>query len=299
MRSASHVVIKAAAGAVSKAAAGALVSAVGLGLSLVACSGASPKDCQYGQYWDPNTESCMAGGGGQCPPGMMWNGQTCMQGGGQQCPQGMMWNGQTCVAGGSPQCPQGTMWNGQTCAPGGGGVNCPAGTQWNGQNCAPGGGGQQCPPGTQWNGQQCAPAMMGGGGCQPAGQLDPITQQAIGAGLPAFGQQQAPGASPVGGVISGNFQPGQCVEVQVQLEAGRCYTAVGVGAPGEEVDLQLAAPLPASVPVPPFAQDNTQGNQAVLGQSPNCFRAMLPTPAKFVLKVSAGQGPAAAQLYAK
>ncbi|MFO0612144.1 MAG: hypothetical protein U0414_06140 [Polyangiaceae bacterium] len=136
-----------------------------------------------------------------------------------------------------------------------------------------------------------------GRGCQPAGQLDPISAQALGAAVTGYGQQQAAGAQPVGGMISGNFQPGQCVEVQVTLQAGKCYTAVGLGAPGEEVDLQLAAPIPSAVPVPPFAQDQGQGNNAVLGANPNCFRAMFPTPAKFVLKVSAGQGPAGAQLY--
>lgn len=263
----------------------------------MACGGASARDCQYGQYWDPNTETCMAGGG-QCPQGMMWNGQTCVAGGGQ-CPQGMTWNGQTCVAGASPQCPQGMMWNGQTCVAGGG-QQCPQGTMWNGQACVASGG-QQCPAGQTWNGQMCVPGGgfpgIGGGGCQPAGQLDPVSAQALQAAVMGYGQQQAQGASPVGGMISGNFQAGQCVEVQVTLNPGKCYTAVGLGAPGEEVDLQLAAPLPGAIPAPPFAQDQGTGNNAVLGANPNCFRAMFPTPAKFVLKVSAGQGPAGAQLY--
>ena len=274
------------------------VPVFGLGMAVSGCSGASARDCQYGQYWDAATETCLQGGG-QCPQGMQWNGQTCVQGGGQQCPQGMMWNGQTCVAGSAPQCPQGTVWNGQTCAAGGA-PNCPQGTVWNGQNCAAGAG-PQCPAGQQWNGQACVASGGGfpgmGSACQPAGQLDPVSNQALQAAVMGYGQQQAAGAQPVGGMISGNFQPGQCVEVQVTLQAGKCYTAVGLGAPGEEVELTLGAPLPGGVPVPPFAQDQGTGNNAVLGGSPNCFRAMFPTPAKFTLKVSSGQGPAGAQLY--
>jgi len=111
--------------------------------------------------------------------------------------------------------------------------------------------------------------------------------------------QQAPGATPVGSAIAGNFQAGQCLEVQVMLNPGKCYTAIGLGLPNEEVDVQLAPNVPAGVPAPAFAEDQTTGPNAVLGGGQNCFKwaAPVPMPAKLILRVSNGQGIAAAQLY--
>jgi hypothetical protein len=113
--------------------------------------------------------------------------------------------------------------------------------------------------------------------------------------------QQAPGATAVGAPLTGNFQAGQCVEVQVTLNPGKCYTAVGFGSPGEDVHLELAAALPSAFPIPPFAQDNTTGSTAVLGGGGNCVKwpGPVPMPVKLVLRVASGQGMAAAQLYEK
>jgi hypothetical protein len=239
--------------------------------SVMAACGSSPEaSCPPGSFFDPNMGQCTNQMGGGCPPGTMWNGAQCAPQGGMACPPGQSWNGAQCAP--APQCPPGTQWQNNTCAPMGGvgGV----------------GGGM---------------GGLGGSGCSPASPLDPMMAGAATQGLGLLAQQHAPGATPVGGTnLAGNFQPGQCLEVQVTLNPGKCYTAVGQGAGVSEVELQLAAPLPGPL-AQPFAQDNTTGAMAVLGGAPNCFRApgIFPIPAKFVLKAGAGQGAAAAQLYEK
>jgi hypothetical protein len=213
------------------------------------------------------------------------------------CMQGQMYDEATgqCMAS-QPMCPQGTMWNGMQCAPmGGGGTNCPAGTQWNGQTCAAAGGGVGGVGGAGGG----IPGL-GGGSCPPAQALDAMAGMAATQGLNLLAQQNAPGAKAVGSPLAGNFQAGQCLEVQVTLNPGKCYTAIATGAGPTEVDVQLQLPLP-----PPgnqtIAQDNASGPMAVLGKSPDCFKnpSPFPAPMKLVLKVPAGQGMAAAQLYEK
>jgi len=230
-------------------------------LVISACASTNSANCPMGQYYDPNMGRCTMQGG-MCPPGQVLGQQGCVMQ--QGCPPGQMFNGQQCVVQQSP---------------------CPPGQQWNGATCVQGGG---------FGG-------MGGAACTPAQPLDPTSAAAVTQTLPFLGAQHAPGATPVGGALSGNFQPGQCLEMQVTLAPGKCYTAVGTGAGPQEVDVQLVASLPSPVPIPPFAQDNSTGPQAVMGGSPNCFRnpGPLPVPVKLVLKVTAGQGLAAAQLYEK
>lgn len=236
------------------------------GLALAGCSSNHGYDCPQGQYYDQNTGSCMMGGGmgGQCPPGTLMGPQGCYPAqGGSQCPPGQVFTGQGCVAQGA-----------------------------------------QCPQGQQWNGQQCVPTfgtgMLGATTCQPAAPLDAASTQMVSQTLPPFGMQQAgPNSRPVGNALAGNFQPGQCLEMQVTLNPGKCYTAVGLGSAGEEVDLQLVPAIPSPVPVPPLATDQGTGPTAVMGGGNNCVKwaAPLPGPMKFVLRVTSGQGMAAAQLY--
>jgi hypothetical protein len=248
--------------------------------SVAACSASQSADCPPGQYYDDASGSCFAGGG-QCPPGQMWNGQGCVVAGGSQCPPGQMWNGQYCAPTTGGACPAGQAWNGQACVPQP--VACPAGQSWNGQACVAVGGGLLSAP------------------CTPAQALDPSTNVIATQALTPLAMQQAPGATAVGAPASGNFQPGQCIEVQVTLNPGKCYTAVAMGSPGEEVDVQLAPAIPPPLPSVPFAQDNQTGSTAVMGGNGSCFKwaAPIPTPAKLVLRVPSGQGMAAAQLFEK
>lgn len=122
--------------------------------------------------------------------------------------------------------------------------------------------------------------------------LDPIARQHVPAGARA-----------VGSALAGLFKPGQSLEQDVQVQPGKCYTAVATGVPTiQNIDVQLLAtsPLPGVV-APVLAQDQTLGATAVLGAQPNCFHWALGVSAPLRLKVTvtAGEGIAAAQLYEK
>jgi len=119
----------------------------------------------------------------------------------------------------------------------------------------------------------------------------------------AVATQNAPGAKAVGTVVAGNFQQGQVMETQVQMNPGKCYTVVGAAVPTvQNLDIELVPLMPVpGLASPVMAADQTQGPTAVVGAAPNCFKWALPVggPMKVVLRVSAGQGMAAAQVYEK
>jgi hypothetical protein len=110
------------------------------------------------------------------------------------------------------------------------------------------------------------------------------------------------GAKPVGSLLAGNFQTGQTLEAQVQLQPQKCYTIVATAlAPVSELNLQLVATTPLPNVSPVLATDSETGPTAVIGKKPNCYRwpFPLPAPAKVVLQVTGGSGLAAVQVYEK
>jgi hypothetical protein len=120
--------------------------------------------------------------------------------------------------------------------------------------------------------------------------------------LDGLATAEAPGAKAIGSPLVGNFQAGQTLESQVQLQPGKCYTVVAAGMPPVgEVNVQFVAAtmIPGMAPV--LAQDQDSGAQAVLGRKPNCYKWAAPfsAPVKLVLQVAAGSGIAAAQVYEK
>ncbi len=184
----------------------------------------------------------------------------------------------------------------------------------------------QCPPGQVFDGHYCvmqgappptgtttappptatttAPPPPPGPSGPSATPLDPTAAAAATQLLAPLAAQHAPaGATPLGSVIAGQFTQGQQLEQQIQMQPGRCYTVVGVGLPPvQNLDIQLV-PMVAipGMTSPVIASDQTQAPQAVLGEKPNCFKWAAPfaAPVKVVVKVSAGQGVAAAQVYEK
>jgi hypothetical protein len=134
--------------------------------------------------------------------------------------------------------------------------------------------------------------------------LDPTQAQAATALITPLGQQHAPaGAKAVGSAIAGNFQQGQSLESQIQINPGKCYTIVGVGLPqvaNLDISLSLISLIPG-IPGATLAADNTVGSTAIVGDKPNCFKSMSPisTPVKLVMTVSQGSGVAAAQVFEK
>jgi hypothetical protein len=149
------------------------------------------------------------------------------------------------------------------------------------------------------------PSILGGAPAGPqATPIDPAAAAAVQPILNQLALSKAPaGAKPIGSVMAANFQQGQQLEAQVQMDPGKCYTVVGAGLPPAvtELNIQLVAvtPLPGTAPV--LAVDNTTGAQAVLGEKPNCYKWAWPiaAPVKVVVSVAGGAGLAAAQLYAK
>jgi len=163
--------------------------------------------------------------------------------------------------------------------------------------------------------QQPPPNQPPPGQPQPAPAQPPPQQQASGQATPispamavgvtpvmqGMAMQEAPGMQPDGSAIAGQFQQGQILEQQFNLQAGKCYTVVAVGIGITELDVFIQVQPVPQFPAQTMAQDNQQGAQAVLGGRSNCFKNPLPIggPAKLVLKATAGSGMAAAQLYSK
>lgn len=175
----------------------------------------------------------------------------------------------------------------------------PAGTQPPPAGTAPGG--FQLPgiPGLPAPGGTTAPQQGSSGGL--AARIDPNFAAAATGPLMLFAQQQAPGMQREGNVAAAQFQEGQTLEEPVNLQPGKCYTVLAVGAGTQEVDITLVAvtPLPGTSPV--LAQDSGSGTSASLGGRGNCFKWSLPVGinAKYVIKATRGQGIIAAQLYSK
>jgi hypothetical protein len=194
----------------------------------------------------------------------------------------------------------------------------------------------QCPPGQYFDGQFCqmpgaAPGAMPGAqpgaaptaaypGAAPAPTaapppvpvataasgptatpLDPAAASMATQALAPLAQQNAPGAKPIGSPIAGQFQQGQTLEGQVQMQSGKCYTVIGVGLPPiQNLDIQLAPFMPvAGLPAAVVAQDQTVGPQAIIGEKASCYRSMFPMPMKVIVTVSQGSGVAAVQVYEK
>jgi hypothetical protein len=166
---------------------------------------------------------------------------------------------------------------------------------------------QPYPPTTDPNAVPGAVPPAGMPPTQPSAPLatpiDPSAAAAVQPVLSQLASTKAPaGAKPIGSVMAANFQTGQALEAQVQMEPGKCYTVVGAGVPPvTELDLKLVAITPMAGMAPILAVDNSTGLQAVLGEKPNCFKWAWPiaAPVKVVVTVTAGSGLAAAQLFGK
>ena len=107
---------------------------------------------------------------------------------------------------------------------------------------------------------------------------------------------------PLTEVIAAQFKPGQSMEQTVQLLAGKCYSALAVGAGISEMNIKLVAlqPIPG-VQNPVLATDKTTGSSAALGPAGQCFKWSLPigVNAKVIYTAAAGQGVAAGRVYVK
>jgi hypothetical protein len=199
--------------------------------------------------------------------------------------------------------------NGQPAA-----VQCPPGQIYDGRLCqtvgaTPGGTTPTTttPPATTPAATGTAPTTIPGVNTTATGPtatpLDPTQAQAATQLITPLGAQHAPGAKAVGSAIAGNFQTGQSLEAQVQMNPGKCYTVVGVGLPPvTNLDIALVPALPIpGLPAATMAADNTVASTAIVGDKPNCFKWAFPMSGmmKVVMTVSQGSGVAAAQVFEK
>lgn len=196
----------------------------------------------------------------------------------------------------APACPPGQLFDGRYCqmsppASGSGGGNA-------------GGSGTAVPPAPEPESPQAPLGVVTSSCATPAVPIDLSAAQAATSLLPALaGAKAMPGAKAVGSPIAASFQQGQCVEVTVNMNPGKCYSVVGSGLPPvQNLDLSLvaAATLPG-LPQVVAASDSSVGPTSVLGEAPNCFKWALPVAGtmKLIVRVSSGQGLAAAQVFEK
>jgi hypothetical protein len=188
----------------------------------------------------------------------------------------------------APQCPPGQYFDGQICQTQGAPAAAPAATAAPAPGAAP-------PPGAP------APVVTAQAG-PTATPLDPAAAAAATQAINLVAPQSAPGAKPVGSAIAGQFQQGQSLEGQVQMQPNKCYTLIGVGLPPvQNLDIQLA-PFVAmpGLPAMVLAADQTVGPNAVIGEKAACYKSgPIAVPMKVIVTVSQGSGVAAVQVYEK
>ncbi|MFZ5894441.1 MAG: hypothetical protein ACOY0T_25490 [Myxococcota bacterium] len=203
---------------------------------------------------------------------------------------------------GATQCPPGQYFDGQMCQTPGAAVGQPQPAPTTPAATTPGATPGATTPGATPGATPAAPVATSAPGT-PAQPLDPSAAAAATALLTPLAQQSAPGAKAMGTAVAGNFQQGQVLETQVQMNPGKCYTVVGAALPTvTNLDIELVPLMPVpGLASPVMAADQTQGSTAVVGAAPNCFKWALPVggPMKVVVRVSAGSGIAAAQVFEK
>jgi hypothetical protein len=257
-----------------------------------------PPNYAQGGYQQP-------GGGYQQPqPGGGY--QQPQPGGGYQQPQ----------PGGQPQ-PQPQPQPGGQPAPQGGGGNpfpfpIPGFPGGGGTQPAPQGGGTQ--PAPQGGGGSPFPFPIpgfpggggGGGGTQPSGggggsaqPLDPNLAQAAMVGIFPLEAQHARGMQKIGAPIAGNFQQGQSLSQDFQLQPNKCYTVLANSSGISELDAQIQVVTPMGAQA--AASDNTTGASAIVGGGGQCWTYQVPLAAtgRMTIIARTGGGLAAAQLYMK
>jgi hypothetical protein len=194
-------------------------------------------------------------------------------------------------------------------------VQCPPGQFFDGQYCQVQG---QPPPNTAAQPTAAPPpaaptTAQSGTTTTPAGDvhtseagpnaapLDPNAAAAATVLLTPLAQQHmVAGSKAVGSAIAGQFQQGQSLQHQIQMQPGKCYTIVAAGAPPvAEVNIQLTPAIPGINLT--AAADQDTGATAVIGKKPNCFKWALPAPGpmNLILSVAGGNGIAAAQVFEK
>lgn len=149
-------------------------------------------------------------------------------------------------------------------------------------------------------------APAAGGVTGTAQVIDPSLAAAATTVLGGLASTNAPGASPVGVVMAGNFQQGQTLEQTLNMEPGKCYTVVGSSIGVQQLDATATAVTPLPGLSPQFGsatgKAGVAGSQVVMGPKDKCLKLALSpiaVPMKVTITAAKGAGLAAAQIYAK
>jgi hypothetical protein len=156
------------------------------------------------------------------------------------------------------------------------------------------------PPATAPTGTGMPTAATTGTG--PATPIAPMLAAGVQPILVQMGQTEAQGAQPDGSPFAGQFAAGQTLEQTINIKGNGCYTIVAASIGIQQLDITLVIqPAPQLQPIT-VAQSSGAGANATLGgKATGCWRN--PTPfagqGKVILRATAGQGLAAAQVFSK
>lgn len=148
------------------------------------------------------------------------------------------------------------------------------------------------------------PATAGFSG-MPGGTAAPAkVTTALSASMTAKAAVDAVGMRPTGTMFAARFKTGETLEASLALVPGRCYTVLAVGDSGVlsmDITLGMPAGMVPGIPATPLAQSSGKSEAAIGAAGSGCFRMPLPLPipAVVTLKVSAGSGVVAMEVYAK
>ncbi|MBS2013858.1 MAG: hypothetical protein JST00_13295 [Deltaproteobacteria bacterium] len=149
-----------------------------------------------------------------------------------------------------------------------------------------------------------APAPSGAvlTGTGPATPILPAAAAAVAPILNSMGQNEAPGASPEGMPFAGQFAAGQTLEQPITILPNKCYTVVGASIGITQLDIALVVqPTPMMQPMTVSQSAGAGPNPVAGGKATGCWRN--PTPltgqGKVIIRATAGQGLAAAQVFSK
>lgn len=138
-------------------------------------------------------------------------------------------------------------------------------------------------------------------GTGPATPIAPMAAAVVQPILVSMGQAEAQGGLPDGSPFAGQFGQGQVLEQPINIKGNGCYTVVAASMGIQQLDVALVVTPPMMQPMT-VAQSSTTGPNATLGgKVTGCWRN--PTPlmgtGKVVMRATAGQGLAAAQVFSK
>lgn len=179
----------------------------------------------------------------------------------------------------------------------------------NAPQTAPNGYGTQPPPnGGVMTGAPPATGAMPPATGQPAATGAPTaapTQGAqdaiVGALIAPLGAKYAPGMTAMGAPFTANMTEGQHASTMITMQAGTCYTVVGVSPPGvgvKSLNLSLLAP-PFYTVSAGQSSGNTNESTIGAGKNPTCPIVPLPVQYKLDIFAKSGSGPVAVQVYSK